>query len=195
MEEGLPYSMVLSIFDRFPSDRTLKRNLVIAFFFFIVLMISVNIAFEQSNYPVSFMESQLSFSGEAIKSHYQTMTADDIQFYIYAQVVDIGYMISYGVFIFILGVYLGRLQKKQSILRNISYLIGLMGIVAMVCDLFENMFIFLMAQDPAGFPNSYAIIHSVFASIKFALLGSALIGVIILIIILIFQRFRRLQAK
>jgi len=195
MEEGLPYSMVLSIFDRFPSDRTLKRNLVIAFFFFIVLMISVNIAFEQSNYPVSFMESQLSFSGEAIKSHYQTMTADDIQFYIYAQVVDIGYMISYGVFIFILGVYLGRLQKKQSILRNISYLIGLMGIVAMVCDLFENMFIFLMAQNPAGFPNSYAIIHSVFASIKFALLGSALIGVIILIIILIFQRFRRLQAK
>ena len=141
------------------------------------------------------MESQLSFSGEAIKSHYQTMTADDIQFYIYAQVVDIGYMISYGVFIFILGVYLGRLQKKQSSLRNISYLIGLMGIVAMVCDLFENMFIFLMAQNPAGFPNSYAIIHSVFASIKFALLGSALIGVIILIIILIFQRFRRLQAK
>jgi hypothetical protein len=157
-------------------------------------MISVNIAFEQSNYPVSFIESQLSFSGETIKSHYQTMTSDDIQFYIYAQVVDIGYMISYGVFIFILGVYLGRLQKKESTLRNTSYLIGLMGIVAMVCDMFENTYIFLMAQNPLGFPNIYAIIHSLFASIKFALLGGALIGVIILIIILIFQHLRGLRA-
>jgi len=186
--------MVFSIFDRFPSEQTLKRNLIIAFFFFFVLMISVNIAFEQSAYPVSFMESQLSFSGETIKSHYQTMTSDEIQFYIYAQVIDVGYMISYGIFIFILGLYLGRLQKKGSVLRNVSYMIGLMGIVAMICDLFENMFIFLMAQDPAGFPNSYALIHSVFASIKFALLGSALIGVIILFIILFLQRFRNSKA-
>ena len=184
--------MVLSFFDQFPSKVTIKRNLIISFFFFIILMMIVNIAFEKSNYPVSFMESQLSFSGEIIKSHYETMSSDDIQLYIYAQVVDIGYMISYGLFILILGVYLGRLQKKGSLLRNASYMIGLMGVTAMICDMIENIFIFLMAKNPTEFPNIYAIIHSIFASIKFALLASALIGVFILIIIILYQRSQAL---
>jgi hypothetical protein len=187
--------MVLSFFDRFPSEKTLKRNLVIAFFFFIVLMMSVNIAFDQSQYPVSFMESQLSFSGETIKSHYETMSADEIQLYIYAQVVDFGYMLAYGSFILILGVYLGRLQKQGSIGRNISYVIGLMGVTAMICDMIENVFILLMAQNPLGFPNWYAIIHSIFASIKFALLGGALLGVIILILLIFYKRFQKMQSS
>jgi hypothetical protein len=185
--------MALSLFDRFPSDTMLKRNLIIAFFFFFLLMIGVNVAFEQSNYPVSFMESQLSFSGETIKSHYEMMSSDDIQLYIYAQIVDYGYMISYGLFIFILGVYLGRLQKKASFGRTAAYVIGLMGLTAMVCDMIENIFILLMAQNPTGFPNIYAIIHSVFASIKFALLGSALIGILILIAFIVYLRFQKTQ--
>jgi hypothetical protein len=186
--------MVLSLFDRFPSEKTIKRNLIISFFFFILLMISVSVAFEQSHYPVSFIESQLSFSGETIKSHYETMSSADIQLYIYAQFVDFGYMISYAIFIFILGVYLGRLQKTKT-LRNASYIIGLMGVMAMICDLIEDIFILMMAQNPTGFPNSYALIHSVFASIKFALLGSALIGIIILTIILLYQRLQTHSAS
>ena len=56
-------------------------------------MILVNYAFELSNYPVSFMESQLSFSGEEIKAHYKQMTHLDIQQYINAQLVDYVYII------------------------------------------------------------------------------------------------------
>jgi len=68
-------------------------------------MILVNYAFEISNYPVSFMESQLSFSGEKIKAHYKQMTHLDIQQYINAQLVDCVYILIYGSLAFFLAYF------------------------------------------------------------------------------------------
>lgn len=182
------YYMNLKRFDTVPTQTRLKWFLIVLFFLFIVMMIFVNYMFSLSNYPVSFMESQLCFSGKIIKSHFAQMTPTDLHIYTLAQFVDYGYMIVYGLLILVIGIFLGRLIPLHSRWHYTSYLFGLTGIVATCCDGVENIFILLMISNPTGFPNSFAVIHSCFASIKFALLGFFIIWFIVLSMFIILKR-------
>ena len=158
-------------------------------------MILVNYAFELSNYPISFIESQLSFRGEEIKTHYRQMTHLDIQQYIYAQLIDYIYIIIYSSLTFFLGLYLGRHLFITSKIRFSAYIMGLGGLIAGCCDAIENIFIILMATKPKDFPNIYAIIHSIFASIKFALLGIFIIWLVLILTMIIYRKIRRQVSK
>jgi hypothetical protein len=179
--------MKLSMFDTYPHDQKLKTILIISIILFIITCISVNFAFEASGYPVSFMESQLSFSGEVIKSHYSVMTDTQIQQYFYAQLVDYTFIFSFTLLIFSTGIYLGRKLPKASTLRKSAYVIALAGIIAGCCDSIENGFILLMIKDHATFPNIYAIIHSCFASVKYSLLGLSIIAIVSLLLVYIIK--------
>jgi hypothetical protein len=172
--------MVLSVFDTYPSNQNLKQIVIVCFAFFFIANISVNYAFIASGYPVSFTESQLSFSGEEIKSHYAMMTDEQITLYLYAQIVDYVFIISYVLLIFYLGIYLGRLLSEHKRLKTTSYLIAIAGIVAGGCDMIENAFILLMIKNHGTFPNIYAIAHSYLALVKFTLMGVSLVGFIVL---------------
>ncbi|GAH51502.1 unnamed protein product, partial [marine sediment metagenome] len=59
-------------------------------------------------YPVNYIESQLSFSGEIIKSHFNTMNTVDINNYRIAEILDYGFMVSYGILIFSLALIIAR---------------------------------------------------------------------------------------
>ncbi|RLF57348.1 MAG: hypothetical protein DRN27_07990 [Thermoplasmata archaeon] len=183
--------MNLMLFNTQPNINTVKKILIILLILFPIFMILVNYAFEISNYPVSVMESQLSFSGNEIKSHYNQMTPSDIQQYIYAQLIDYVYIIIYSLLTLFLGLYLSRQHFFTSKIRFSAYLIGLGGLTAGCCDAIENMFILLMATRPNEFPDIYAILHSIFASIKFALLGIFIIGVVLILTIIIYRKIRR----
>ena len=80
-------------FDTYIHKNNIKKILIFLLIIFPIIMILVNYAFEISNYPVSSMESQLSFSGEEIKVHYGLMIYLDIQQYIHVQLVDYVYII------------------------------------------------------------------------------------------------------
>ena len=111
--------MNLSVFDTFPSNQNLKQIVIICFGFFIITNISVNYAFAASGYPVSFTESQLSFNGNVMKSHYAVMTDEQITLYFYAQIVDYVFIISYVLLIFYLGIYLGRKLTQHNSFHEI----------------------------------------------------------------------------
>jgi len=179
--------MKLAMFDTYPSNQRLKTLLIISIILFIITCISVNYALEISGYPVSFMESQLSFSGEEIKSHYSVMTDTQIQQYLYGQLVDYTFIISFTLLIFSTGIYLGRLFSEASNLRKSAYIIALVGIIAGCCDAIENGFILLMIKDHATFPNIYAIIHSCFALVKYTLLGLSIITIVTLLLVYIIK--------
>ncbi|OYT30173.1 hypothetical protein B6U98_00090 [Thermoplasmatales archaeon ex4572_165] len=183
--------MHLTFFDTYIHKNNIIKILIFLLILFPIMMVLVNYAFELSNYPVSFMESQLSFSGEEIRSHYEQMTNSDIQQYIYAQLVDYVYIIVYGSLTFFLGLYIGRQLFIASKIRFSAYIIGLGGLTAGCCDAIENIFIILMATRPNDFPNIFAILHSIFASIKFALLGIFIIGVVLILTIIIYRKIRR----
>ena len=187
--------MNLSVFDTFPSNQNLKRIVIVCFGFFIIANISVNYAFVASGYPVSFTESQLSFSGEEIKSHYAVMTDEQITLYLYAQIVDYVFIISYILLIFYLGIYLGRKLSQHKTLKNISYLIAIGGVIAGCCDMVENAFILLMIKEHATFPNIYATLHSYLALVKFTLMIVALVGFIVLgILYIVKYRSEKIEA-
>jgi len=183
--------MILDRFDRSPSDEMLKKGLIVFFILFVITCISVNYAFEISNYPVSFTESQLSFSGQSIKSHYAQMTDEDIGVYIMAQGVDYAYLFCYGGFILLLGVFIGRKWFTDSSIRYGAYIMGCAGIIAAICDAIEDAFIIAMAKNPVHFPDSYAIAHSYLASIKFALLGLAIVMVLVFSVIKVIKKGKR----
>lgn len=170
--------------------KTIRKPLISTALLFPIAMIVVNYVFSLSNYPVSFMESQLSFSGIAIKSHYAVMSQYEINIYKLAQLVDYVYLIIYGLFIFSLCIYIGRKLNKHKFIYNSSNMMASAGILAATCDAIENGFILLMASHPKTFLNIYAIVHSVFASIKFILLGLIIIWIIISLLIFIIEQRR-----
>jgi len=180
--------MILSKIDSFPNN---KLGALVLFFFilFIIMNLVVNYAFEISGYPVSFQESQLSFSGEHIKSHFSQMNDNQITLYLYAQLVDYAYIIVYSCLIFLLALYLGRRFPEKSLWRKSGFTIAFAGIFAGLFDGIENGFILLMINNPSSFPNVYAIIHSWFALMKFILLGFSIIWIVLLILIIIIRKF------
>jgi len=123
--------------------------------------------------------SQLSFSGEVLKSHYEIT---NIEFYRIAQSLDYGFMISYGTLIFTLALIISRKFDAASIWRKSGYIVAILGITAACCDGIENIFILALLTDPSGFPNIWAIIHSCFALVKWIMIFSSIGWAIVAII-------------
>ena len=143
------------------SKRTNKKILPISIILFPLLIFTLNYAFGQSGYPVSFSESQLSCSGEEIKSHYHTMTTDQIQLYVFVQIIDYFYLIIYGLLILSIGLNLGRKLSYSLKAKSGFYYISIAKVTAVCCNAIENAFILSMESKPLQFNNLLDIIHSV----------------------------------
>lgn len=159
--------MKLEKFRTKPTLSSLLKILLISFVICILLNLWVSWAFARSRYPVSFIESQLSFSGELIKSHYAQMTQSQIQLYIRAQLVDYAYLCGYMVLFWSFSLTMSRFFLKDSKMRIIGAGMSYFGIFAALCDAVENIFILFMASNPLEFPNILGPIHSIFALLKF----------------------------
>jgi len=136
----------------------------------------MSIFFFISGYPVSFLESQLSFSGQILKAHYQVTNID---LYRFAQLLDYGYMTSYGTLIFTLALIICRKFNIESLWTKMGCILAFLGVLAAFCDACENAFIIAMLSDPFGFPDIWAIIHSIFALIKWILLPICITWIVI----------------
>jgi hypothetical protein len=169
----------LELLSTWPTPKKIKILIIFSVILLIIIYPLLMYFFFISNYPVSVLESQLSFSGIEIKSHYASMNQEGINLYIIANILDYGFMLSYGLLIFTLALVLARKFKKASIWMKFGFIIAIFGIIAASCDGIENIFIFLMASDPSGFPNSWAVVHSIFALIKYILLIIAISWILI----------------
>lgn len=165
-----------------PSDDVVKKLSIIAAILIPVIYLIMSPFFFLSGFPSNeIMSSQLCFSGPILKSLYAYVVAtpNGIFFYIIAQTADYGFMVIYGLLIFNLALHIGRKFDNESTWRKTGYVIALFGIVAPSCDAVENAFILLTMTNPLGFPDIWAVIHSVFALIKWILLFSAIIWAVI----------------
>ncbi|MFX1340088.1 MAG: hypothetical protein ACFFDK_15865 [Promethearchaeota archaeon] len=170
--------MKLEKFNNWPSDQTTKRLIYLGF---IVLWINFPIIIyllEISHYPVSFLESQLSFSGAVIKSHFKSMTAEQIYYYRLYQLSDDVYDFCYITMFFGLSLFLARKFDADSSWRRSGFLIAILGLIGALCDITENTFIIMMTFDPQGFPDIWAVAHSWFATFKFTLWGIQAVWII-----------------
>ena len=165
-----------------PSDNVVKKLAIIAAILIPVMYLIMGPFFFLSGFPsTAITYSQLCFSGPILKSLYAFVVAtpNGVFFYTIAQTADYGFMVIYGLCIFNLALHIGRQFDSQSTWRKSSYIIALFGIVAPSCDAVENAFILLTMTNPLGFPDIWAVIHSIFALFKWIFLLSAIIWAII----------------
>jgi len=119
------------------------------------------------------IEGQISFSDAILKDIY--WNTSDLGLYRIAQILDYGFMVGYGLFIFSTSLILARKFQKDSLMNKIGVNLAIGGIIAAFLDAFENIFILLTLQDPFGFPPLYAIFQSVFAGPKWIIIAIALL--------------------
>ncbi|MFX0083106.1 MAG: hypothetical protein ACFE94_15260 [Candidatus Hodarchaeota archaeon] len=159
--------MYLNKFDDWPSSTTTKRLIYLGF---IVLWINYPIIIAlslMSHYPATFMESQLSFSGAVIKSHFLEMSSEQIMYYVFYQISDDVYDFCHICMFFGLSLFLARKFGADSRWRKIGYWMAIVGIIGTISDLTENSLIIMMTTDTQGFPDVWAVAHSWLATVKF----------------------------
>lgn len=153
-----------------PSKKTLRILAVFSFILVIVSMFFVMMILEMSNFSGTLEETQLGFNGEYIKSIFALMNEDEMALFILANILDYMFMLAYGTFFYSTALILARKLKEGSIWSKVGYAMGIVGIISACCDAIENLFLLLMASDPADFPIWLAIPHSSFAVTKFLLM-------------------------
>jgi len=163
--------MILGKLSDWPSAKKTKWLLIISIILIVIVYPFMAYFTMASKYPVDFMTSQLSFSSATLKAHYAVTVID---FYRVTQSLDYIFMLGYGMLAFSLGLIIGRKFEEDSKWRTSGYIISIFGIIAASCDAIENGFILAMLTDPFGFPDIWAVTHSVFALIKYILLISCI---------------------
>ena len=140
--------------------------------------------FSNSGYDsANFMKDQFSFSDFALYNLYFQLSygGGNIGYYTWGQILDYGFMVSYGAVFFSLCVLTGRKfnKEKNAKAEFVGNLFGLLAIGSAVSDAIENIFVLLTLASPFTFPPIYAILMSTFALIKWVLLFVVLVYVII----------------
>lgn len=161
--------MFLEKFSDWPNPKRTKQMLIVCVILLIMIYPIMTYLFTIS-YPVSFIESQLSFSGSYLKGLHSTMSNADFNLYRIANILDYVFMVSYGGIFVSVALIIGRKFQIDSGWRKSSYCIVIIAIIAPICDAIENIFILLMLSDPLGFPDFWAISHSWFALVKYSLM-------------------------
>jgi hypothetical protein len=175
--------MLLEKLVKWPKPKVIKKLLISCVIILLIIYPIMTLLFTIS-YPVSFIESQLSFSGLLIK---QYNTSANIELYRIANILDYVFMFCYGGIFFSLGLIIARKFNEGTFWRKISFILIPLSIIAPLCDAIENIFILLMLTDPLGFPDIWAITHSCFALIKYIIMfiGFGWLGIALIKLILI----------
>ena len=175
--------MILEKLTNWPNPKSVKRMLITSVIILLIIYPIMTYLFTIS-YPVSFIESQLSFSGQLIKIY---NASANIELYRIANILDYFFMISYGGIFISLGIIVARKFDEGTTWMRISIILVPLAIFAPLCDAIENIFILLMLTDPLGFPDIWAITHSFFALVKFMIMfiGFGWLGIALIKLILI----------
>jgi hypothetical protein len=160
-----------------------KGKLLLFLLFSVLIMVGgliwVTIMYEKSLFPARLIEGQLNFSGETVKGYYKHLIQHGtLHIYIYTQIID---------FIFIGGLLLTLffvhklLEQIQPTLfwKNMAKKLAVIAPLIASSDVIENIFSFLMLQQPTSFPEWFAIGQSSFSLIKWLW---AFVGILLLTI-------------
>lgn len=170
--------MNLDKLNDWPSEKATKRLIYLGFIILCINWPIIIYLSGASHYPATFLESQLSFSGAVIKSHFKEMTAEQIRIYVLYQLSDDVYDFCYITMFLGLTLFLARKFEEDSGWRKAGFKASILGIIGAISDLIENSLIIMMTTDPQGFPDIWAVAHSCLAVIKFTTWGIQAVWII-----------------
>lgn len=128
-------------------------------------------SYAASLHPVDYMTGQTSFSGEAVKGYYATMSdAGTLDVYVTTQLIDFGFILGFlGIGLFVCTL-IARLNRPLSFGRKLGVLAGLAFVFGGLSDMIENGWSFVMLANPSTFADWLALPYSTFAVLKFGLI-------------------------
>jgi hypothetical protein len=177
--------MIIKKLQERPSTKKLVILLIFGFALSFTVIPIMQYFTQLSGFPAEIFSSQLSFSGTLMKAYY---AVTDIDLYRIAPSLDYFFMIGYGLILFSLSIIVARRYRESSFIQRESFLIAISGVIAACCDAIENIFILAMLTNPLGFPDYWAITHSVFALIKWILLLIVILWIMIFGLLSLFKR-------
>ncbi len=127
--------------------------------------------FKISGDVIPIVQSQLSFSGQFLKDQYAIIiNSGGLTYYRTAQILDYGFMISYGGIFFCLVCLIGINAGPDSFWNKTTKIFAAIAIGTTIFDALENLLILITLTNPTNFHNALAIIHSIFALVKYILI-------------------------
>lgn len=130
-------------------------------------------SYAASQYPVPFYTGQTTFNATKLKSYYAHMLKEDtLQLYWQTQWLDFSFIASIFLAGLVISLFLARLHPKGTLWYRLSYAAAFIMPFAALCDVFENLFSFIMLTKPLTFADWLVIPYSSFAVCKF--IGMAL---------------------
>lgn len=121
-----------------------------------------------SGFPVPYFEAQLSFSGAQIKQWYgELLNTSGLDPYIHTQYFDFVFIASFLLFHYFLLVLIARGFSTHSICRRALLFCATLSLLAPLADALENVVSFIMLANPLSFNDTWAIVYSSLASVKF----------------------------
>ncbi len=169
------------------SEKTLIILSVASFLLLIIASVFVIYLLELSNYGGTLEKTQLGFDGEYLKEQFAKMTEKERKLFIIANIVDYGFMLTYGVFFFSTALLLTRKIDQKLWWKKTGFYVALMGIGSAISDGIENIFLLIMATNPINFPNWLAYGHSTFAVIKFVFMYTCFGWITITIVLIVIR--------
>ncbi len=167
---------ILEKFDDSPSSKMTKILLIIGILLMISMQVLMGIFLGQSGDTTNMFASQLSFSGSKMKAQYLPMVLiGGINAYRNVMILDYVFMVGYGILIFSILLFTGRLFGSTDKWGKFCYTFAILGLVAAGLDAIENAFILMTLTNPLFFPNWWTVAHSIFALSKWVLIFSSII--------------------
>jgi len=161
------------------SNKSLLYLIIISILSTFLTYYLLNLSLQLSGDIINPIMSQLSFSGEFLKNQYLYMiNYGNIRFYIIAQCIDYAFMISYGILLISISILLSKKFEDNIKWKKLCQYFAFFSIIAPIADAFENLLIITL-YSPLTFPNWLAILHSIFALIKWSLLIIVIMGLLI----------------
>jgi hypothetical protein len=171
-----------------PPRRSLQKILICSIALLTLSVPAIIHLLKVSNYPGELEHTQLGFDAEYIRECLTSMDKDEISSFMWGNIADYIFMVSYGCLFFSSSLLLARKLEKGSFEQKIGFIISLLGVISAFSDGFENVFILAMAFNPSGFPQWYAIPHSLFAHIKFKLIYLSSLWIALAIVFIVARK-------
>lgn len=169
----------------------------LAFIVFNQTMAWLDRLYQQTQFPVSVIEGQTTFSAEAVKGFYEEMIRQGtLELYLKVQYLDFILMVTMFAAIFTLTMAAYKSVSKIQYLNSFAWFLALLTPLAPFFDGLENIVSFFMLADPQHFYDGLAVIHSTFAVTKFTLSFGGIFGAFIIgIIAIIINSWRSISKK
>ena len=181
--------MFLDKFKEFPKSRILYILAVIGFVIVLFVEVFVFIPIESTISTYGILDYEFAWNANKVLSIFSTWGSNGITNQITAIYWDFLFIFGYVSLAFSLIILVFQRSNEQ--IQTIGKYVPITPILTGVFDIIENVFLLTMATNPSSVIDSYSILASLSASLKFGLLFVGIIYFIGALILLIIHKIQK----